>query len=84
NALSEAMCIGTPVVAVNCKSGPLELLNENKEFFYDDSDYYICDYGILTKEMIPDYQYSVKEINIAEYALANAICYAYCHQEKMK
>lgn len=84
NALSEAMCIGTPVVAVNCKSGPLELVNENKEFSYGDSDYYVCDYGILTKEMIPDYQYSVKAVNAAEYALANAICYAYCHQEKMK
>lgn len=84
NALSEAMCIGTPVVAVNCKSGPLELLNEKKQFVYGDKDFYVCDYGILSREMIPDHQYCFKEINVAENALAEAICYAYSHSDEIR
>lgn len=83
NALSEAMCVGTPVVAVNCKSGPLELLNKKEDFIFGNDSYYVCDYGILTREMIPDYQYSVKDLDKSEEDLANAICYAYCHQEEM-
>lgn len=83
NALAEAMCIGTPIVTVNCKSGPLELLNEEK-FIYKNEDFYICDYGILSKELVPDKNYSKKNISLEEKALSKAILYAYNHKEKMQ
>lgn len=83
NALAEAMCVGTPVVTVNCKSGPLELLNEGK-FIYENKDFYICDYGILSKELIADKDYSKKIISAEEKALSESILFAYTHREKMQ
>jgi N-acetylgalactosamine-N,N'-diacetylbacillosaminyl-diphospho-undecaprenol 4-alpha-N-acetylgalactosaminyltransferase len=47
NALLEAMAIGLPSVSTNCLSGPLELLNENKEVSIADGDFYIGKYGLL-------------------------------------
>lgn len=84
NALSEAMCIGTPVVSVNCKSGPSEILFENDDFVYGDENFYIGDYGILSREIVPDRLYKKKEISLSEKSLAEAICYAYENKEQMK
>lgn len=84
NALAEAMCVGTPVVAVNCKSGPAELLNEDISRSIVNNDYLVCDYGILTKEMIPDHQYNIRENSVPEKCLAEAILYAYSHEEEME
>lgn len=47
NALLEAMAIGLPSVSTNCLSGPLELLNENKEITINDGEFYIGKYGLL-------------------------------------
>ena len=83
NALSEAMCVGTPVVSVNCKSGPSEILFENNEFTYGDEDFYIGDYGILSREIMADKQYIKKELSLSEKSLAQAIIFAYENKEKM-
>jgi len=84
NALSEAMCIGTPVVSVNCKSGPAEILFENDDFKYDNNNnFYIGDYGILSREIQEDNLYIKKETTLCEKSLADAICYAYENNKQM-
>lgn len=84
NALSEAMCIGTPVVSVNCKSGPSEILIKKDDFSFENKKYYVGDFGILTYEMIPDKVYAKRELSESEKSLAEGICYAYENKNKMK
>jgi len=62
NAILEAMSVGLPVIATNCMSGPLELLNENKPATIASGTYYKAKYGILVN--IDDSQ-----------GIANAILY---------
>lgn len=47
NALLEAMAIGLPVISTNCKSGPLELLNENEQVNIPIGGFVEVKYGIL-------------------------------------
>ncbi|CAM1333942.1 glycosyltransferase [Tenacibaculum aestuariivivum] len=48
NVLLEAMSVGLPVIATNCLSGPLELLNNGKKIsFINKGDFYKAKYGIL-------------------------------------
>lgn len=50
NVLVEAMSVGLPIVSVDCKSGPKELLNRDSSINIVDK-YILADYGIL----IPDF-----------------------------
>ena len=47
NALLEAMAIGLPSISTNCLSGPLELLNENKDVKINNGEFFIGKYGLL-------------------------------------
>ncbi|SDH45512.1 glycosyltransferase [Myroides phaeus] len=47
NVLVEAMAAGLPVIATNCMSGPLEILNENRSMIIPRGEFYIGKYGIL-------------------------------------
>lgn len=47
NAILEAMSVGLPVIATNCMSGPLELLNENIPVCIEPNSFYKAKYGIL-------------------------------------
>src|SRR5690554_320939 len=47
NVLLEAMSVGILVIATNCMSGPLELLNENQPVHIDQGSFYKAKYGIL-------------------------------------
>ena len=84
NALSEAMCVGTPVVSVNCKSGPSEILCDTPYLNIDKKSILVSDYGILTKEMIQDNNYSKRNINSAEKSLADGIIYAIENRNEVK
>ena len=53
NALVEAMALGIPVMAVNCKSGPAEILKENYQEAEDNQKVYNGEYGILLPVMNP-------------------------------
>lgn len=50
NVLVEAMSVELPIVSVDCKSGPRELLNENINIDIEDR-YILCDYGILVPDL---------------------------------
>lgn len=84
NALCEAMCIGTPVVSVNCKSGPSEILVKRENVQFKNSSFYIGDYGILSKELIKDANYERKEISESEESLASAIEFAIENDKEVK
>ncbi|MBQ0786070.1 MAG: glycosyltransferase [Oceanihabitans sp.] len=47
NVILEAMSLGVPVIATNCMSGPLELLNDNKEVTIEAGSFYKAKYGLL-------------------------------------
>lgn len=47
NVILEGMAYGLPIIATNCKSGPLELLNENLEVNIPEKEFVIVKYGIL-------------------------------------
>lgn len=83
NALVEAMCIGTPVVSVNCKSGPAEILYKTfKDSFEENFEFEVADFGILTREMIFSDEEKINHQN--ENALAKGMIYAYLNRELMK
>ena len=48
NALVEAMTLGLPIVSVNCKTGPAEILHDDFMEAESANDVFYAEYGILT------------------------------------
>ncbi|WEK71721.1 MAG: glycosyltransferase [Candidatus Chryseobacterium colombiense] len=71
NALLEAMAMGLPVISTNCKSGPLELLNNGENIQVAQGNFAEAKFGIL--------------VNVNDsIGLAKAISFLYHHPEKRK
>ena len=47
NVVLEAMSVGLPVIATNCMSGPLELLNDNEKVTILSGSFFKAKYGLL-------------------------------------
>jgi glycosyltransferase involved in cell wall biosynthesis len=47
NVILEAMSLGVPVIATNCLSGPLELLNDNEPVTIEKGSFFEAKYGLL-------------------------------------
>lgn len=83
NALVEAMSLAVPVVSVDCKSGPSEILFENmQELDWEKKDIKVADYGIITKEMLDLGNHL--DYSLCEQSLANGMIYAFNNYENMK
>lgn len=73
NALVEAMAISLPVMAVNCKSGPAEILTDNYREVQDQSKVYYGEYGILLPIMNPQPNFDAQVIEPEEEILAKEV-----------
>lgn len=51
NALVEALALSLPIVSVNCKSGPAEILHEDWRAAEGKKQIFFADYGVLTPEL---------------------------------
>lgn len=70
NALVEAMALGVPVMSVNCKSGPAEILLEDYREASDVTRVYEGKYGILLPVMSPEKNLNSQVVEKEEKILA--------------
>lgn len=67
NVLAEAMALSMPVIAINCYTGPAEILMKNYNYKVVKESFLECDYGILTPH------YDIKGTDWAINEMAKAI-----------
>ncbi len=75
NSLVEAMFFG-PVVSVNCKTGPSEILADDSDVLPDNS-YQVCKYGVLAPPVQKTRNYATGAIEPEEEELARAVVALY-------
>ena len=71
NSLIEAMAVGVPAMAVNCKTGPAEILMEDYKLAYNQHQVYEGEYGILLPVLNPVKNLDASVIEEEERILAN-------------
>ncbi|MDN4753734.1 glycosyltransferase [Porphyromonadaceae bacterium W3.11] len=80
NALLEAMSVGLPVIATNCLSGPLELLNDNEDVIIPQGGFYQAKFGVLVNT--GDVEGLIKSINFLSDNYAKRMYYAKKSRER--
>ena len=74
NALVEAMCVNTPILATDCKSGPREILSL-QDFTKVATDVEVCEYGILVPPVSGSKNYDKDHIEKCDELLAKGIIF---------
>ncbi|MFP3846774.1 glycosyltransferase [Priestia filamentosa] len=75
NAMVEAMSVGLPILAVDCKSGPREILStlDSKNSTYKNKDLEKCEYGVISMESSQSFDYNADNIEKCDQVLAEGI-----------
>lgn len=84
NAMVEAMALGVPVVSVNCKTGPAEILTKDYRQIKEQSIIYEGEYGMLIPIMNPVKNLNADIIEEEEKALAKVVLNLLNEPEKLK
>lgn len=83
-AFLEAMALGVPVVAADCKAGPREVLADNVDYENKLNDVYEAEYGVLTPIMSTFYESNNLALENEEKIFAKAILNLLTNDKKME